>query len=68
MDEELAHRLSTHLNNWAPGIRIIAVRLTKPKIPERIRKLYEAIDEQKSKYLVTTIENNDGKNIVTHLQ
>lgn len=25
---------------WAPGIEIIAIRITKPQIPEAIRKSY----------------------------
>lgn len=52
LDEELQSRLSVILASYAPGIRIISIRLTKPKIPERIRRNYELVDEQKTKYLV----------------
>lgn len=41
IDENLKSALQTDLNELAPGLSIQAVRVTKPKIPETIRKNYE---------------------------
>lgn len=41
IDENLKTALQKDLNNMAPGLYIQAVRVTKPKIPETIRKNYE---------------------------
>lgn len=41
IDENLKTALQKDLNNMAPGLFIQAVRVTKPKIPETIRKNYE---------------------------
>ena len=54
-DEQLGSRLQTILSKWAPGIQIISIRLTKPKIPELIRRNYELIDEQHTKLLVSDV-------------
>ncbi|KAI8439615.1 hypothetical protein MSG28_013340 [Choristoneura fumiferana] len=40
------------LNEMAPGLRVQAVRVTKPKIPETIRKNYELMEAEKSKLLI----------------
>lgn len=41
IDENLKTALQRDLNEMAPGLYIQAVRVTKPKIPETIRKNYE---------------------------
>jgi hypothetical protein len=41
IDENLKVALQTSLTEMAPGLSIQAVRVTKPKIPEQIRKNYE---------------------------
>ena len=41
IDEQLRDALQKELNVIAPGLYIQAVRVTKPKIPETIRKNYE---------------------------
>lgn len=33
LDEELIKSLNKDLQSWAPGIEILSVRITKPKIP-----------------------------------
>lgn len=40
------------LNEMAPGLQVQAVRVTKPKIPEAIRKNYELMEAEKSKLLI----------------
>lgn len=37
----------------APGLQVQAVRVTKPKIPESIRKNYELMEAEKSKLLIS---------------
>ena len=41
IDENLKKALQQDLVEMAPGLYVQAVRVTKPKIPEMIRKNYE---------------------------
>lgn len=50
--ETLLQALQQDLNEMAPGLRVQAVRVTKPKIPEAIRKNYELMEAEKSKLLI----------------
>ena len=43
IDENLKRALQQDLTNMAPGLTVQAVRVTKPKIPESIRKNYELV-------------------------
>ena len=43
IDENLKRALQQDLVNMSPGIIVQAVRVTKPKIPESIRKNYELV-------------------------
>lgn len=43
IDENLKKALQNDLNELAPGLTIHGVRVTKPKIPETIRKNYELV-------------------------
>ncbi|CAH2044001.1 unnamed protein product, partial [Iphiclides podalirius] len=52
IDENLRTALQKDLNEMAPGLRVQAVRVTKPKIPEAIRKNYELMESEKSKLLI----------------
>jgi len=52
IDENLRTALQTDLLNMAPGLRVQAVRVTKPKIPESIRRNYEAMEGEKTKLLI----------------
>ncbi|XP_012268023.1 erlin-1-like [Athalia rosae] len=54
IDENLKFALQTDLNELAPGLSIQAVRVTKPKIPETIRKNYELMEAEKTKLLIST--------------
>ena len=38
----------------APGLKVVNVRVTKPKIPEAIRKNYELMEGEKTKLLIAT--------------
>lgn len=52
IDENLKTALQRDLNELAPGLSIQAVRVTKPKIPETIRKNYELMEAEKTKLLI----------------
>ncbi|XP_065220545.1 erlin-2-like [Planococcus citri] len=54
IDENLKNALQRDLNEMAPGLKIQAVRVTKPKIPETIRKNYETMEGEKTKLLIAT--------------
>jgi len=54
IDENLKKALQEDLTQMAPGLKIQAVRVTKPKIPEQIRKNYELMEGEKTKLLITT--------------
>ena len=41
IDENLKTALQEDLVEMAPGLKVVAVRVTKPKIPETIRENYE---------------------------
>ena len=45
---------SQDLSEMAPGLKVVNVRVTKPKIPEAIRKNYELMEGEKTKLLIAT--------------
>jgi erlin len=66
LDEQLAEALQRDANTWAPGIQIIAIRVTKPIIPEKLMKNYEEIESQRTKLHIAqqeTIVKQQGKSI-----
>ncbi|KAK2147652.1 hypothetical protein LSH36_543g04035 [Paralvinella palmiformis] len=52
IDENLKLSLQLDLTQMAPGLIIQAVRVTKPKIPEQIRKNYEQMEAEKTKLMI----------------
>merc|ERR1719357_2523637 len=52
IDENLKLTLQEDLNELAPGLTIHGVRVTKPKIPEAIRKNYELVEAEKTKLMI----------------
>ncbi|XP_060119791.1 erlin-1-like [Heteronotia binoei] len=52
IDDNLKLALQQDLNALAPGITIQAVRVTKPKIPEVIRRNFELVETEKTKLLI----------------
>ncbi|XP_028761932.1 erlin-2-B-like [Neltuma alba] len=46
--------LQADCSRYAPGIEIISVRVTKPTIPDSIRRNFEQTEEERSKVLVLT--------------
>lgn len=53
IDENLKQALQADIVQMAPGLYIQAVRVTKPKIPEAIRKNFETMEAEKTKLLIS---------------
>merc|ERR1719260_539153 len=54
IDENLKASLQRDLTEMAPGLKVLSVRVTKPKIPEAIRKNYELMEAEKTKLLISS--------------
>jgi len=54
IDENLKAALQSDLTEMAPGLKVMSVRVTKPKIPETIRKNYELMEAEKTKLMIST--------------
>jgi len=54
VDDRLVQSLQESCDKWAPGIEIISIRITKPKIPHIILANYEAMEGEKTKLMVAT--------------
>ncbi|KAF4074165.1 hypothetical protein AMELA_G00236470 [Ameiurus melas] len=52
IDENLKLTLQEDLTRMAPGLIIQAVRVTKPNIPESIRRNYELMETERTKLLI----------------
>lgn len=52
LDEELIKSLNKDLATWAPGIEILSIRVTKPQIPDRIKKNFEEMEKLKVDYFI----------------
>eukprot|EP00455_Lapot_gusevi_P013290 TRINITY_DN16445_c0_g2_i1.p2 TRINITY_DN16445_c0_g2~~TRINITY_DN16445_c0_g2_i1.p2 ORF type:complete len:340 (-),score=91.14 TRINITY_DN16445_c0_g2_i1:1102-2121(-) len=52
LDERLTEELQRDCDKWNTGIQIIAARVTKPRIPESVRKNYEMVEVEKAKVRV----------------
>merc|ERR1712122_172739 len=50
----MGNALQADLLEMAPGLKVHAVRVTKPKIPESVRKNYELMEAEKTKLLIST--------------
>lgn len=49
LDDYLVQALQKGCTDWAPGIEVVAVRVTKPTIPAAIRANFEQIESEKTK-------------------
>jgi regulator of protease activity HflC (stomatin/prohibitin superfamily) len=52
LDEALANALQKSCDDWQTGIKIVSIRVTKPRIPEAVRRNYEQIETQKTQFLI----------------
>lgn len=49
IDEKMKDALQVDCTRYAPGIEIISVRVTKPTIPNSIRRNFEQMEEERTK-------------------
>lgn len=49
IDEKMKDALQGDCTRYAPGIEIINVRVTKPRIPDSIRRNFEEMEEERTK-------------------
>jgi len=54
LDENLVEALQRDCEIWAPGIEILSVRVTKPRIPKSIQKNFEEMESERTKLLVVS--------------
>ncbi|RZB42125.1 erlin-2-B-like [Glycine soja] len=52
IDEKMKDALQVDCTRYAPGIEILSVRVTKPTIPESIRRNFEQMEEERTKVLI----------------
>jgi len=52
LDESLARAIQESCDKYLTGIEVIAIRVTKPRIPDAVRKNYEEVETAKTKLLV----------------
>ncbi|OWM89471.1 hypothetical protein CDL15_Pgr024219 [Punica granatum] len=52
IDEKMKEALQVDCTRYAPGIEILSVRVTKPNIPDRIRRNFEQMEEERTKVLI----------------
>jgi len=52
LDETLQAALQRDIDRWVPGLRIIAIRVTKPTIPKSIQSNYEAVEAERTRLKV----------------
>lgn len=48
LDEALLEALQKDCDKWDTGIQLIAIRVTKPRIPDAVRRNYEHITEERT--------------------
>jgi regulator of protease activity HflC (stomatin/prohibitin superfamily) len=54
LDDLLALSLQRTCDQWAPGLEIISVRITKPTLPPQIVANYEQMEQEKNSLLIAT--------------
>ncbi|XP_057962514.1 uncharacterized protein LOC131154048 [Malania oleifera] len=52
IDEKMKDALQVDCTRYAPGIEIISVRVTKPNIPDSIRRNFVQMEEERTKVLI----------------
>lgn len=56
VDDILANALQEGCNKWAPGIEVLSIRVTKPRLPATLMKNYEIMEAEKTKLLIVQQE------------
>lgn len=52
VDDILANALQDGCTKYAPGIEVLSIRVTKPKLPAAIMKNYELMEAEKTKLMI----------------
>ncbi|KAF5752054.1 hypothetical protein HS088_TW02G01074 [Tripterygium wilfordii] len=52
IDEKMKDALQGDCTRYAPGIEILSVRVTKPTIPDSIRRNFQQMEEERTKVLI----------------
>jgi len=52
LDEALKEALQRDINVYAPGIEVISIRVTKPRVPDSILRNYESVEAERTKLKV----------------
>jgi hypothetical protein len=52
LDESLIEALSEVTKQWAPAIKIISIRVTKPRIPDNLKALFENMESERANFLI----------------
>jgi len=52
LDDRIAEALRSTLKVWAPGVEVIAVRASKPRVPAQVRANFELVEVEKTKLLI----------------
>lgn len=56
VDDILAKALQDGCDQWAPGIEVLSIRVTKPRLPAALMKNYELMEAEKTKLLIVQQE------------
>lgn len=56
LDENLVEALTKSTSQWAPGIEILSIRVTKPHIPDNLKRNYEKIEAEKTQLQIAAQE------------
>jgi len=54
LDEALRQTLQKECTAWNTGITIMSIRVTKPRIPEGVKKNYEEVEQQKTLFMIAS--------------
>merc|ERR1719420_1486268 len=52
LDETLKETLQRDIDQWAPGLRIISIRVTKPRVSRALQQNFEEIEAEKTRLKV----------------
>ncbi|CAA7393441.1 unnamed protein product [Spirodela intermedia] len=52
IDEKMKEAIQIDCTRYAPGIQIISVRVTKPTIPDSVKRNFEQMEEERTKVLI----------------
>merc|ERR1711991_1258681 len=63
LDEELASALQETCNKFDTGLSVVSIRVTKPRIPDSVRRNYEEVERATSALLVAAREQEVSRKV-----